>query len=193
MRYAGHKMAKKAAKAPTEKRPVGRPPEFKPEYCQMLIDFQAQGFSFEAFAGHLGVSTRTVYDWLEHFPEFSHAKDIALNRSRVFWEKLGVDHIINKSDSESFGGGGGTSKSRSLNASIWIFNMKNRFGWRDRFDVQVEAGVSLLDAMDDARSRAQKRLSQVASHQPVIDVTPQAEQTISDDSGEKLTLPKVNE
>jgi hypothetical protein len=187
-------MAKKTAKEPTEKRPVGRPSGYKPEYCQQLIDFQTQGFSFEAFAGHLGVSTRTVYDWIEQFPEFAHAKDIGLNRSRVFWEKLGVDHIVNMTDSESFGGNmGGQSKSRSLNASIWIFNMKNRFGWRDRFDVQVEAGVSLLEAMDDARSRAQKRLSQVASHQPVIDVTPQSEQTISDDSGEKLTLPKVNE
>ena len=109
----------------------GRPTKYKPEYCQQLIKHMEGGLSYEAFAGTVGVSKQTIYDWEVANPKFLDAKSIAFEKSRVFWEKLAVDNIINKSDSNSWEGGS-ESKSRSINSTIWIFNMKNRFGWRDK-------------------------------------------------------------
>lgn len=43
----------------------------------------------------------------------------AARRKRLkFWEEKGIEGKIN--------------------ASVWIFNMKNRFGWRDRQDTKTE-------------------------------------------------------
>jgi DNA-binding XRE family transcriptional regulator len=107
---------------------AGRPTKYLPEYCEQLIEHMDSGLSFESFAGKIGVSKRVLYDWEKEYPEFLHAKEIGTEKSRIFWENLGINHIVNKTDSEFQGG----SKSRSLNSSAWIFNMKNRFGWRDK-------------------------------------------------------------
>lgn len=110
---------------------AGRPTKYDKKYCEELIEHMAKGLSYEAFAGTVSVSKQTLYDWEKANPEFLDAKEIAIEKCRIFWEELGIKNIINKSDSSSWEGGS-ESKSRSLNSSAWIFNMKNRFGWRDK-------------------------------------------------------------
>lgn len=121
------------------KRPIGRPTEYKPEYCQELIEFMGKGYSQEAFCGHVKISKQTLYNWYDEYPDFLDAKTKALVACQMFWEQLGVNHILN--ESESFGNNQG-SKSKSLNASVWIFNMKNRFKWIDRKEVSSQANVN---------------------------------------------------
>ena len=116
------------------KKKIGRPTDYKPEYCAMLIDHMAKGFSFECFGGIVNVSKKTTYDWLEKHPEFVAAKEEGMTKCQNFWEDLGQKHIISQSESWHQGG----SKSTSLNASVWIFNMKNRFGWRDNRQIEIE-------------------------------------------------------
>jgi hypothetical protein len=48
--------------------------------------------------------------------EFLDAKEIGIQKCRMFWEKLGVDHVLNIS--ESYGKNEG-SKSKSLNAAVF--------------------------------------------------------------------------
>lgn len=59
--------------------PVGAPitKPFKPEYCQMLIQWMAQGNTFTSFAGQCGVGCQQLYNWLHHYPEFAEAKELA--------------------------------------------------------------------------------------------------------------------
>ena len=114
--------------------PGGRPTDYKPEYCEQLIEHMAKGLSFEAFAGVLSVSKQTLYNWADANTEFMDAKKIGIEHCRLFWERLGVDHIITKS--ESFGKGEG-SESKALNTGVYVFNMKNRFPeeWKDKKEV----------------------------------------------------------
>lgn len=109
-------------------KPVGRPTKYKQEYCQLLIDHMAQGYSYETFPAIIDVCIKTIYTWETEYKEFLQAKMKAFSLCQKFWEELGVKHILNESWSEGKGAGG----SKSLNASVWIFNMKNRFKWRDR-------------------------------------------------------------
>ena len=103
---------------------VGRPSEFKQEYCDQLINHMASGLSFEAFAGFLSVSKQTLYNWADANPEFLDAKRIGTEKCRFYWEQLGVDHIVN-------------SDKTSLNTGVYVFNMKNRFPeeWKDKKEV----------------------------------------------------------
>jgi transposase-like protein len=120
---------------------TGRPSKYKPEYCEQLIEHMEQGLSFEAFAGSIGVCKQTLYTWTEEHEEFLDAKKRATEKSRLFWEKMGIDNIINVSEFKG--------DSTSLNSAVWVFNMKNRFGWRDKqpdeHDVVVNNFAKLSD------------------------------------------------
>lgn len=113
----------------------GRPTKYQSEYCEKLIDFMSQGYSYEAFAGKLRVAKSTLYEWEKNHSEFSNAKKIAFGVNRVFWERMGIDNLVN------------LSRGDSLNQTVWIFNMKNRFNWRDK--VETETQVSLSDELKD--------------------------------------------
>lgn len=98
--------------------PGGRPSKYKKEFCERLIKHMEDGLSFEAFAGEIGVAIDTVYNWNKKHPEFSEAKKIGTAKSQLFWEKMGRSGVVGKIP--------------GFNTAAWIFNMKNRFNWRDK-------------------------------------------------------------
>jgi hypothetical protein len=99
---------------------AGRPTKYKKEYCQMLIDKMSEGFSVEAFCGSISINKDTFYEWVKRYPEFSDAKRQGLVKSQMWWEEQAKKHMFLPHQGGSF------------NSSVWIFNMKNRFGWRDQ-------------------------------------------------------------
>jgi transposase len=107
------------------KHPGGRPTVYKPEYCQKVIDFMSQGYSLEAFAGSIGHHKQTVYEWRNKHPEFGDAIMRAFESCRLYWEKIGMQGVYSNDENAKF------------NATAWIFNMKNRFGWRDQMNMEV--------------------------------------------------------
>lgn len=118
---------------------VGRPSLYKPEYCQMLIDHMSSGLSFESFAGLIGVCRATVYNF-EKNQEFLDAKRVAFEKNRLFWEKVGIEGM--------FMGG----KENPFNATVWVFNMKNRFNWKDKTEVREDSKqeININIDQDDA-------------------------------------------
>lgn len=130
----------------SESKKIGRPTAYQERFCSDLIEHMKQGLSFESFAGVCGVSKETIYTWTEKHPDFLDSKKVGTELSRLFWEKLGIQNIINESESQHAIG----SSSKSLNATVWIFNMKNRFGWRDKqpeeiTQIHVEQNAKPLD------------------------------------------------
>lgn len=95
----------------------GRPSKYRPEYCQKLIDHMSQGYSFESFAGTVFCSKELLHDWANEHPDFIQAKKVALSLCRRKWEEWGV---------------AGMFQGKNFNAVLWIFNMKNRFSWKDQ-------------------------------------------------------------
>ena len=99
---------------------IGRPTKYKEEYCQLLVEHMADGLSYESFAGVVGVSKQTIYDWEKVNSDFLDSKKKGFAMAQLFWEKAGLNGM--------FMGG----KDNPFNATVWVFNMKNRFGWVDR-------------------------------------------------------------
>lgn len=98
---------------------MARHPEYKAKYCAMLIEHMSKGFSYETFAATIGTSRQTLYNWEKQYEEFLYTKRIAFDQCQLFWETQGIKGL--HSDKEG----------PNLQASLWMFNMKARFRWKD--------------------------------------------------------------
>lgn len=146
---------KPAAKVVEPKNVGGRPTKYEPRFCEELIDHMALGYSFESFAAIAKCDRSILYDWEKAHPEFKSAKEQAFAEGLLFWERLGIDNIISTNDF-SRDGDSQQSSSKTLNGSVWIFNMKNRFRWRDKQADEndtLNVNVHLADRMAKARAR----------------------------------------
>jgi hypothetical protein len=92
--------------------PIGRPGQYKKEFCEMVIAHMSEGLSVSAFAGVCGVSRTTIYNWVGQHADFKAATEIGLSKSLLFWERLGVMLAT------------GAIKG---NPTTWAINMHNRF------------------------------------------------------------------
>lgn len=144
----------------SEENKGGRPSKYKPEYCEQLVEHMNSGLSFESFAAIIDVNQDTLHEWVKVHEEFSEAKKRAYTKNLLFWEKLGVDHVLNESiDEENFEEGTKKKVSKSLNAAVWCFNMKNRHKWRDKQpdeNDQININFTLAEKMAKARNRTGK-------------------------------------
>jgi hypothetical protein len=111
----------------TPKKKMGAPTKYKAEYCDEVVSFMGRGFSVEAFAGHVSVSKETLYNWMEEYPDFKAAVAVGREKCRIWWEEAGHQGIF-------------TGKDTSFSAATWIFNMRNRFGWRNEDKTEASAG-----------------------------------------------------
>lgn len=75
---------------------------------------------------------RTIEKMLADYPaEFDIEKmDIAESKSAFFWENMGLD--------------GARGKLPNFNSGTWIFNMKNRLGWKDSQEIGFKDGTAVF-------------------------------------------------
>ena len=95
--------------------------KYKESFCLLLVSHMATGRGFNSFAARIGVSIDTLYQWLNSKSQFADAKKIADSANYAHWERMGYEGMI--------------GKIKNFQPAIWIFNMKNRFGWRDAVEV----------------------------------------------------------
>lgn len=109
-----------------DKNPVGRPTDYDPKYCKMLIKHMEKGFSFESFGADVDCGRATLYRWEKEHEEFRDAK------------KIGHEKAFKKLEMAGLGMAFGKTKG---NSTAWLFTMKNRFGWRDTHVIEFEGEV----------------------------------------------------
>ncbi len=69
----GGELAKKPVNKKKPAAKMGRPTEYRPEYCQQLITHMAKGGSFESFGADANCHRGTLYDWEAAHPDFADA------------------------------------------------------------------------------------------------------------------------
>ncbi len=97
----------------------GRPTLYEEKYCDQIIKHLSDGRSLTSFAAKIGVNLDTIYEWAKVHPEFSEAKKTAMVKCQDWWEEQGRDGLWED------------PKGKKLNSTVWIFNMKCRFGYND--------------------------------------------------------------
>ncbi len=115
----------------------GRPTKYEPKYCQMAIDYMSQGKSLVGFAASINVVTSTIYEWEKNYPEFSEAIKVARQKCQEWWENAGQTGLFMGKEEGSF------------SQSAWIFNMKARFGYRDKVEHEVAISEIKISKEDE--------------------------------------------
>lgn len=107
----------------TDKKPVGRPrttlADIPENWEEIVIDAAQQGASDVELRCLLGISQAGFKTLLEDYDEFSITIKRAHDVCAVWWERLGRSMACGQTQG---------------NPTMWIFNMKNRFGWNDKVD-----------------------------------------------------------
>lgn len=116
---------KKIVKRKRSKKPPWlKQSKYKKEYCQMIVDHMAQGYSFESFCAVAGVWKEALYAWVKRYPEFARAKELANIKCKLYYEQLGHAGMLGKIP--------------GFNAYIWRLQMVNRFGWGDQKKLEAD-------------------------------------------------------
>ena len=107
---------------------VGRPTKYKPEMCKIVVDMMREGAALCEVCAEIGIIPDTMDRWRKEArkKEFSDAvkKGIALSES--WWTKKGRVNLENN----------------KFSYTGWYMNMKNRFGWRDQKQIEVNANIT---------------------------------------------------
>lgn len=116
-----------------EKRPVGRPTDYHPGCCDLVIEWGKRGKSKTWMAAELGISKQTFYDWEKANPEFLDATTRAVTLSQQWWEDAGQNGMV----------------ASLFNSTVWSKNMAARFRdeWTDRQEISGVDGSPLIPAI----------------------------------------------
>ena len=100
---------------------MGRPTKYDPAFCDIAIEYLAEGYSLKALAGHLNVGYSTVKDWTQTHPDFSAAVKVGQAKSAACWEQILLQ----------------VGKTGQGSAAAAIFGVKNRSqeAWKDKHDI----------------------------------------------------------
>lgn len=109
-----------------EKRPVGRPSTYNPEYCERVVELGKLGKSIEQICFDLDTPVRTLYEWRDRYPEFSQALEDAKAFEQAWWETQAHAYMVETKDGPK------------LNASLWSRSMAARFPKKYRESVKQE-------------------------------------------------------
>jgi len=108
------------------KRPVGRPSQYDPTYCERIIELGRLGKSIEQIASQIGVGTKTMYNWRDEFPEFLRALEMAKELELDWWENIAQNMMVENKDGSK------------LNSAIWSRSMAARFPKKYRESTKTE-------------------------------------------------------
>ena len=111
---------------------MGRPTKYDPALVDKLPQMFANGESVAEVCAELGISKPCFYDWCKLYPDFSDAKKKGVGLSEAWWCRMGRAGAVGAGNID-------------INAAVWIFNMKNRFAWKDRTEQQITGkdGISI--------------------------------------------------
>jgi len=125
-------------------RGVGQATMYSPDYPAMLPSMMENGEGGEEVAAQFGIARSTFYGWLNKHQELRDAYEIAQTKSVAWWTRLARE--------------GAQGLVRVIPA-VLIFNLKNRAGWKDKVEIDINAipggqnnddidGLSLDDAAE---------------------------------------------
>lgn len=129
----------------------GRPTDYRPEYCERVIEWGRQGKSKTWMAAKIGVSRPTLLLWEKTHPDFSNAMEHAKALEQMWWEDAGQDGMV----------------ADKFNSGVWSRSMAARFPheWREttrQENTGADGGPIKVEA-SDAVAELTRRLARLSA------------------------------
>ena len=102
----------------------GRPTKYRPEMCDKVIELMKEWASIEEICLELEIHKEAFYNWIKKYEDFANAVEHAKQYSKGWWYKMWRVNMFEEKDWPKF------------NANLYNINMKNRFGWADKQQVE---------------------------------------------------------
>ena len=108
----------------------GRPTDYKPEYCQMVVELGREGAGKAEMAAACGVVRQTLDNWIKAHPEFLDAITRAREESLAWWEKQGRLGIF---------------MGKTFNANAYALQVFNRFpdDWKRNPEIETDGTLTV--------------------------------------------------
>lgn len=110
-----------------------RPTEYKPEFCEKVIEFFEQGCSKAEIAYFFRIDRDTIKEWVKKYPEFATAVKKGEEFSEAKWDIWGRENLANK----------------EFNTRLYEINRMNRHGWSRKNDNKQQVNISHEDALKE--------------------------------------------
>lgn len=129
--------------------PAGRPKELvidrlKEGWQTKFLEMGKEGCSDVEIRAEFGISDDLWYRWIAEDEEFSRTYKLSKAACHAKWEEMGRKMAFGQVDG---------------NPTTWIFNMKNRFNWRDKQDVEHSGQINHADMTEEELERRIAALS----------------------------------
>jgi transcriptional regulator with XRE-family HTH domain len=77
-----------------DKKPVGRPTDYRPEFCEQIIEFGKKGYSESQVAAEFGVTRKTLNNWEAEHPDFLYSSGVYRELAQSWWESLAQNQML---------------------------------------------------------------------------------------------------
>ena len=111
----------------------GAPSQYNPNLCEKVIPLLKEGASIEEIGLELNIGYSTIYEYMEKFPDFAEAIKKGREFSKGWWLREGRKSLRDK----------------DFSPTLWYMNMKNRFGWTDKQESNINANIKHEDALKE--------------------------------------------
>lgn len=112
---------------------MGRPTDYKSEFCQKVIALGKLGKSRAELALALDVDRATIADWEQKHKDFSSAMRQYADFAEAWWCQWAHENVDNK----------------NCNAALYNINMQNRFGWNKKTEVSGSVTITHEQALKE--------------------------------------------
>ena len=108
---------------------IGRPSKYNDQMPRLLIEAMTEGKSVTRFCADNDISKETFYRWVSENSLFNDAFREAKQKCESHWEKWLIAHLGDK----------------NVNAGLVKMYFTNRFGWKDKQEVENKTEISISD------------------------------------------------
>ncbi len=100
------------------KKSRGAPTKYDPKFCELVVKEMGQGKTLNEFAHKIGVHKDTIFEWRKVHSVFSDSIKRGRMAGEAWWMRQARRNLV-------------LSRSLQFNTAVWIFAMKNMFGWEE--------------------------------------------------------------
>lgn len=110
------------------------------DWARELINLYSEGYSDAEVAAEMKITVREYYKQIEDNPVFAKLVEFGRTLSLAWWEGQARKNLTNK----------------QFNTPLWVFNMKNKYGWTERTEVKSEVESTTIN-IDELRAKVAKQ------------------------------------